>query len=63
MTRQEGIEMVKKYDHIKSSDTFHWLDYVGITEEEFDSAANKFRSEKVWKVNAKGIWEKRNIWD
>ena len=63
MTRAEGISLVKKYDHVKSSDTYDWLDYVNMTEEEFDRVANTFRSEKVWKTNSKGKWEKRNIWD
>ena len=28
MTRDEGIEMVKKYDSVVSSDLYYWLDYV-----------------------------------
>ena len=35
MTRDEGIEMVKKYDHIVSSDLYYWLDYVDMKEDEF----------------------------
>jgi N-acetyl sugar amidotransferase len=62
MTREEGIEMVKKYDHIKSSDLQRWLKYVGMTEKEFDEIADTFRNPRVWsKVN--GEWIKQNIWD
>ena len=25
LTREEGIEMVKKYDHVISDDLYHWL--------------------------------------
>ena len=35
MTRNEAIEMVRRYDHIVSSDLSYWLEYTGLTEEEF----------------------------
>ena len=63
MTREEGIEMVKKYDHIRSDDTDVWLNYVGMKSDEFDRIADTFRSEKVWKKSASGVWQKRNIWN
>lgn len=63
MTREEGIEMVRKYDHVRSSDLYFWLDYVGRTEEWFDKIADTFRSPKVWVQDDRGAWHKRNIWD
>ena len=63
MTREKGIERVKKYDHIKSSDLYHWLNYVGKTEDWFDKVSDTFRHGGVWKKNASGEWKKRNIWD
>ena len=48
MTRDEGIEMVKKYDHIVSSDLYYWLDYVDMEEEEFWRIADTFRDPKIW---------------
>ena len=63
MTRLEGVEMVKKYDHVKSSDLQHWLDYVGKDEIWFDDIADSFRSPKVWVKDDKGTWHKKNIWD
>lgn len=63
MDRATGIEMVRKYDHVKSSDLARWLDYVGMTEEEFDRIADGFRDKRVWSRNAKGEWTKDNIWD
>ena len=61
MTRDEGIEMVKKYDHIVSSDLYHWLAYVNMSEEEFWSTADKFRDPNVWWIKD-GKWWKNNIW-
>jgi N-acetyl sugar amidotransferase len=63
LTRKEGIEMVRKYDHVKSRDLRRWLDYVGMTEEEFDRVADTFRDPRVWRKNDKGEWEKDNIWE
>ena len=62
MTREEGIEMVKKYDHVISDDLYHWLDYVNMSEEEFWSHTDTLRDKRVWrKENNK--WIKDNIWD
>jgi len=63
MTREKGIEMVRKYDHVKPSDLQRWLEYVGMAEEEFDSISDTFRDPRVWRKNEKGEWEKDNIWD
>jgi N-acetyl sugar amidotransferase len=62
MTRDQAIEMVRKYDHVVSSDLYHWLDYVGMTEEEFWRIADGFRDPRVWRKE-KGKWVKDNIWD
>lgn len=61
MTREEGIEMVRKYDHVVSSDLYHWLDYVGMTETEFWETADTFRDPRVWWIQD-GQWWKNNIW-
>ena len=63
MTRAEGIEMVKKYDHVKPRDLKRWLEYVGTTEEKFDCIADTFRDPRVWRKNVNGEWEKDNIWE
>jgi len=61
MTRDEGIEMVKKYDAVVSSDLYYWLDYVDMSEEEFWSIADTFRDPRVWWIED-GKWYKDNIW-
>ena len=64
MTRDEGIEMVRRYDHVKPMrDLSRWLEYVGMTEEEFDATADTFRDPRVWVKDEHGNWIKDNIWD
>jgi N-acetyl sugar amidotransferase len=60
MTREQGIEMVKKYDHVVSSDLDYWLNYVEMTVEEFWHTADKFRDPRVWWIQ-NGEWWKDNI--
>ncbi len=62
MTRAQGIEIVRRMDHVKSKDLWRWLEYVGWTEAEFDRVADTFRDPRVWwKVD--GEWTKDNVWD
>lgn len=61
MTREEGIEMVRKYDHVKPRDLQRWLKYVNMSEEEFDQICDTFRDPRVWRIE-NGQWVKDNIW-
>ena len=61
MTREEGIEIIKKMDPFKSKDLYRWLEYVGWSEEKFDYIADTFRDPRVWWIK-KGQWWKDNIW-
>lgn len=61
MSREQGVEMVGKYDHVKSGDLKRWLSYVGMTEQEFDSVCDTFRDSRVWWIE-NGQWFKNNIW-
>ena len=63
MTREQGVEIVKERDHIKSKDLQRWLEYVDMTEEEFDRVCDTFRDPKVWWQDETGNWLKDNIWD
>jgi N-acetyl sugar amidotransferase len=62
MTRDEAVEMVRRYDHVKPSDLARWLDYVDMAEDEFDRVADGFRDPRVWRREAGG-WVKDNLWD
>jgi N-acetyl sugar amidotransferase len=61
LTRDEGIKMVKKYDHVVSSDLDYWLDYVKMSKDEFWQIADTFRSNKVWWIE-NNKWYKNNVW-
>ena len=62
MTRDQGIEMVRKYDHVKPRrDLDRWLKYVGLSEEEFDMVCDTFRDPRVWSIED-GQWVKDNVW-
>lgn len=62
MSREEGVEMVRKYDHVKPRrDLERWLEYVGMEEEEFDRIGDTFRDKRVWREE-EGQWVKDTIW-
>lgn len=62
MTRDEGIDMVRRYDAVKPRrDLERWLEYVGMTEEEFDITADTFRDPRAWSIED-GQWVKDDIW-
>ena len=64
MTRVEAINMVKKYDSVKPTKNLkRWLEYVNMSEKEFDEHADTFRDKRVWFLeNSKWI-KKYNLWD
>tara|TARA_B100000029_G_scaffold87819_1_gene77849 strand:+ start:237 stop:1463 length:1227 start_codon:yes stop_codon:yes gene_type:complete len=61
MDREEGIKLVKKYDHVISSDLEHWLEYVGMDKLEFWKIADTFRNPRVWFIK-NNEWWKNNLW-
>lgn len=61
LTREEGVEIVRRMDHVVSSDLQHWLDYVGMSADEFWRIADGFRSPRVWWIE-EGEWWKDNLW-
>lgn len=61
LTREQGIEMVKKYDHVVSGDVAYWCDYVGMSTDEFWLTADTFRDPRVWWIQD-GQWWKDNVW-
>ena len=57
MSRETGMGLIRKYDHVipKSLTTFiHWL---GITEDEFYSYIDPFRDPNIWEKTSNGNWE------
>lgn len=62
ITREQGIRLVRRYDHVKPRDLGRWLIYVGMSESEFDRIADTFRNPRVWRLVG-GEWIKDNIWE
>lgn len=62
MTRGEGIELVKKYDHVIPRKSFdYFLNMTKIEEGEFWPIADTFRDPRVWWIQD-GEWWKDNLW-
>jgi len=62
ISRDRGIELVKRYDSVRPRDLERWTKYVGISDAEFDAIADTFRDQRVWR-HENGQWVKDNIWD
>ncbi|MBK7354713.1 MAG: N-acetyl sugar amidotransferase [Propionivibrio sp.] len=63
ITREEGVNLVRKYDQEFPRKYFgDFLDYIGISEETFHSTVDKFRSPHLW-THEDGIWKLRySVW-
>jgi N-acetyl sugar amidotransferase len=60
MDRNRAIELVNHYDPVKPRDLRRWLDYAGMTEDEFDRIADTFRDPRVWRME-NGGWRKDDL--
>ena len=56
ITREDGIELVKKYDHIRPRDLDVWLKFVGMSEKEFFECVNPLRDPDIWEEKKNGEW-------
>ncbi len=57
MTREEGIEMVMKYDAARPSDTDVFLNAVDLTEEELMACVAPMRDPDIWRLDGNGQWK------
>jgi hypothetical protein len=57
MTREEAIELVERYDHNRPPDLDFFLEFLGMTEQEFLDAIEPMRDTDVWKKTDDGEWE------
>ena len=60
ITREEGIKLVEKYDHIRPSDLDLFLKEHSMTEDEFLSIIEPMRDPSIWEKNKKGQWVRRD---
>lgn len=57
MTREQGIDMVVKYDHARPKDLDLMLEFLGITENEFNKLVEPLRDTRIWeKDKISGKW-------
>ena len=60
ITREEGVALVKRYDHEFPRKNFQeFLTYLSMSEDEFFAIADTFRSPHLWRKSASG-WELRH---
>ena len=57
MTREEGIEMVKKYDHIEPPSLDYYCDFLGITKEKFYDLIKEMRDPNIWEKQSDNNWK------
>lgn len=57
LTREEGIELVKRYQNKKPKSLKLFLDWLGITERGFYYFINQHRDPRIWKINEDNQWE------
>ena len=56
LTREEGIDFVSKYSIIKPYDLDLFLNWVGMSEDEFWNNINNFRDPKIWSKSDNNKW-------
>lgn len=56
ITREEGIKLVKKYDHKRPEDLDMFLKKMNLTEAQFMEIIEPLRDPRVWKKNPDGTW-------
>ncbi|MCE2510437.1 MAG: N-acetyl sugar amidotransferase [Alphaproteobacteria bacterium] len=62
LSRGQAVDLVRKHDHVKPRDLTRWLEYTGMSEDEFDAIADTFRNPRVWR-RENDAWVKDNLWD
>jgi hypothetical protein len=61
MTREKGIELVAKYDHVVDEKSLaHFLTMTGMDREEFFRISDRFRDPRVWWIE-NGEWWKDSL--
>ena len=61
LSRQDAIKLVAKYDPVKPVDLIRWLEYVDMSESEFDRIADHFRDPRVWHWDDTIGWSQQTI--
>ncbi len=59
MAREEGIEMVRQYDHVRPKSLDVYLKFLGMTEAEFEGAVERMRDPAIWE-RQDGRWRAKD---
>jgi N-acetyl sugar amidotransferase len=59
MTREEGIDMVRRYDHVEPRPLKTYCDFMGITLDDFYKWVEPMRDASIWE-NTGGTWKVRD---
>lgn len=64
ITREEAAHLVRKFDQEFPQKYFHeFLEYIGLSEKEFWTSVDKFRSPHLWDKDVSGQWQLRHtVW-
>ena len=57
MTREEGIEMVRKYQDNEPQDVDLFLEWLGMSRDELWEHVDRFRDSRIWNKTVAGDWE------
>ena len=60
MTREQGIEMVRRYAAVEPLDLARFLDWIGMTREELHACVVDRRDPAAWQRNGDGEWRLRD---
>ena len=60
ITREDGIELIKRYDHIIPKSLKMFLTWLEISETEFYSIIDEFRDAKIWEKDQNENWIKND---
>lgn len=56
MTREQGIELVRQYDHVRPKDLDVYLRFVSLSEEAFLATVESMRDRSIWEKGPDGQW-------
>ena len=56
MSRQEGVAMVEQYQDVPPADKARFLEWIELSEAEFDAYIDRFRDPAIWSRDSAGNW-------
>ena len=56
MTREQGIDQVRRYNQVPPADKGAFLEWVGMDESEFDACIDRRRDPAIWEKDGKQEW-------